>query len=369
MTILASNGGRACGGTSPSGTLPGKTPPRAGIGAGFSAAGSGAAGAGPGTGAASALSISAMRLPSATSSPTLSLISLTTPANGAGTSIVALSDSSVTRLWSLLTLSPTFTRISITGTLSKPPMSGTRASRTPAGPAAGAAAGAGALFAGASALAAAGAEAGAGAGAGAGATAAPSASIIAITVPSATSSPSATLISFTTPANGAGTSIVALSDSSVIRLCSFSTRSPTLIKISITGTLSPPISGTRASLRSAMGTPGNGGGPRGNGPRQDFHHNQGAQRAGLKTCAKTPFVHVWHDLGRMPARTRARTLGHAGAAVATQGGTHAGHSRSVQDLRQRRARAARGDPRHPVRHVRAARTQRGGQVLADAHDR
>mgnify|MGYP003296030340 CR=1 FL=1 len=35
--------------------------------------------------------------------------SRTTPANGAGTSIVALSDSSVTRPWSLLTVSPTCT--------------------------------------------------------------------------------------------------------------------------------------------------------------------------------------------------------------------------------------------------------------------
>src|SRR6478672_11413315 len=43
----------------------------------------------------------------------------------AGTSMVALSDSSVTRPWSFYTVSPTATRISITGTSLWPPMSGT----------------------------------------------------------------------------------------------------------------------------------------------------------------------------------------------------------------------------------------------------
>jgi hypothetical protein len=63
-------------------------------------------------------SIRATTLPSETVSPTLSLSSRTTPANGAGTSIVALSDSSVTRPWSCATVSPSATSTSITGTSS-----------------------------------------------------------------------------------------------------------------------------------------------------------------------------------------------------------------------------------------------------------
>jgi ABC-type lipoprotein release transport system permease subunit len=47
------------------------------------------------------------------------------PASGAGTSMVALSDSSVIRLCSASTLSPSDTRTSITSTSSKSPMSGT----------------------------------------------------------------------------------------------------------------------------------------------------------------------------------------------------------------------------------------------------
>jgi len=48
----------------------------------------------------------------------LTFNSRTTPANGAGTSIVALSDSSVTRPWSAFTRSPGATSNSITGTSS-----------------------------------------------------------------------------------------------------------------------------------------------------------------------------------------------------------------------------------------------------------
>src|SRR6185437_3701471 len=48
----------------------------------------------------SSASIVAITLPSEISSPTLTFISLTVPANGAGTSMVALADSSVTRPWS-----------------------------------------------------------------------------------------------------------------------------------------------------------------------------------------------------------------------------------------------------------------------------
>ena len=54
-------------------------------------------------------------LPSLTLSPTLTAMALTTPPRGAGTSIVALSDSSETSGSSAFTVSPTFTKISITG--------------------------------------------------------------------------------------------------------------------------------------------------------------------------------------------------------------------------------------------------------------
>ena len=54
------------------------------------------------------------------------------PANGAGTSIVALSDSSVTSGSSGATLSPGETSTSMIGTSEKSPMSGTTTSRTSA---------------------------------------------------------------------------------------------------------------------------------------------------------------------------------------------------------------------------------------------
>src|SRR6476620_2046667 len=60
-----------------------------------------------------------------TLSPTLILRSLTTPALGDGTSIVALSDSSVTSASSGLIESPGFTSTSMTGISWKSPMSGT----------------------------------------------------------------------------------------------------------------------------------------------------------------------------------------------------------------------------------------------------
>ena len=67
-------------------------------------------------------------MPSDTLSPTLTFNSFTTPANGAGTSMVALSLSSVTSESSALTLSPGLTSTSMTGTSLKSPMSGTRTS-------------------------------------------------------------------------------------------------------------------------------------------------------------------------------------------------------------------------------------------------
>src|SRR5687768_2155313 len=63
--------------------------------------------------------------PSETLSPVDTRIFSTVPASGEGTSIVALSDSSVTSGSSTETSSPSETRISITGTPSKSPMSGT----------------------------------------------------------------------------------------------------------------------------------------------------------------------------------------------------------------------------------------------------
>ena len=66
-----------------------------------------------------------MRLPSETLSPTLTLSAATFPAAGDGTSIVALSDSSVTSESSALTESPALTSTSITGMSLKSPMSGT----------------------------------------------------------------------------------------------------------------------------------------------------------------------------------------------------------------------------------------------------
>src|SRR5207302_5495676 len=72
-----------------------------------------------------------MTEPSLTLSPTLSFKSLTTPDVGAGTSIVALSDSSVTSGSSASTLSPGLTNTSMTGTFLKSPMSGTLTSCMP----------------------------------------------------------------------------------------------------------------------------------------------------------------------------------------------------------------------------------------------
>ena len=135
-----------------------------------------------------------INLPVTTLSPTLIKISLTTPATGAGTSIDALSPSTLMIDWSTSTVSPTFTMISVTFTSSEP-ISGTLTSTT---------------------LAAAGATAGAGA-AGAGA-AASADSKTSIGVPVVTLSPTFTNTSFTTPASGAGTSIEALSPSTLIIL-------------------------------------------------------------------------------------------------------------------------------------------------------
>src|SRR5439155_8422680 len=134
--------------------------------------------------------------PSETLSPTLTLTDCTVPPSGDGTSIVALSDSSTTSGSSAFTTSPGLTKISMIGTSLKSPMSGTRTSAMPPGALVGAGGACTAAFGAAAAVT--------------GALASPSSSRI--TLPSLTLSPTLTLSSFTVPAEGAGTSIVALSD-------------------------------------------------------------------------------------------------------------------------------------------------------------
>ena len=74
-----------------------------------------------------------------------------------------------------------------------------------------------------------------------------------ITEPSDTVSPTATFSSCTTPACGAGTSMVALSDSSVISGSSGATSSPGATRISMIGTSAKsPMSGTLISIVSAI---------------------------------------------------------------------------------------------------------------------
>ena len=107
--------------------------PSAGLGAGGSAGarcegatGGLLAGAAGAMGAGAAAGVAAAAAPAASSttttppseslSPTLTLMSRTTPSAVEGTSRVALSDSRVTRPWSLFTVSPTATSTSITGT-------------------------------------------------------------------------------------------------------------------------------------------------------------------------------------------------------------------------------------------------------------
>ena len=78
------------------------------------------------TGASPSAALSVMTaLPSPTRSPTLISTASTVPSRSAGTSMVALSDSSVISGSSALIESPGLTWISITGTSLKSPMSGT----------------------------------------------------------------------------------------------------------------------------------------------------------------------------------------------------------------------------------------------------
>ena len=187
---------------------------------GASAAGAGAAAAEP------AVSTSIIGAPSDTLSPTFTSTALTTPAAVQGTSMVALSVSSVISVSSTATVSPTLTSTAMMSTFSWPPMSGTATVSTPP-EAAGAAAGAGAAVA-----------AGASVTGAAGASAAVADSTSRMTLPSDTLSPTLTLTSLTTPAASAGTSMVALSVSSVIRVSSTAMVSPALTSTAMMSTFS-----------------------------------------------------------------------------------------------------------------------------------
>ncbi len=168
-----------------------------------------------------------MIVPSFTRSPSLTFSSRTTPPSGDGTSIEALSDSSVMRGCSGLIGSPGLTITSMIGTSLKSPMSGTRTSATPAGALVGAGGADTAGFTGSVLVSA------------------PSTSSVRIGVPSLTLSPSLTTTVLTIPAAGEGTSIEALSDSSVISGSSAFTRSPGFTWISMIGTsVKSPMSGT-----------------------------------------------------------------------------------------------------------------------------
>src|SRR5262245_22462293 len=149
-----------------------------------------------------------MTAPSLTRSPSLTFKSATTPPSGDGTSMDALSDSSVTSGCSGLIVSPGFTMTSMIGTSLKSPMSGTRTSATPAGALVGAGGADTAGFA-PSAVAR-----------------APSTSRVRIGVPSLTLSPSLTASVLTIPADGEGTSMDPLSDSRVMSGASAATQSP-----------------------------------------------------------------------------------------------------------------------------------------------
>src|SRR5471030_1464542 len=94
-------------------------------GAGAAAAGAAAAGAAAGAAAPPSASSNSSKPPSATLSPTLILISLTTPAWLDGISMLALSDSTVISDWSTLIVSPTLIISSMTSTSLKSPISGT----------------------------------------------------------------------------------------------------------------------------------------------------------------------------------------------------------------------------------------------------
>ena len=206
-----------------------------------------------------------MASPFFTLSPTATKISLTTPARSLGTSMAALSDSSVINVSSTESVSPTAIAISMISTSSSVPRSGTRTSTRLA--CAGSAAScsppsldAGSCSAGCAAspdpsassdldspLLAGAAES----------SAAPSTSSVTIRLPLLTLSPRFTSTVLITPALGAGISIAALSLSSTSRESSSATVSPTTTNNSITSTsLASPRSGTKIfSIVTALSLP------------------------------------------------------------------------------------------------------------------
>ena len=183
-------------------------------------------------------------------SPALIKTSLIVPACVDGTSMVALSVSSVIRPSSFSTVSPADTSTSITSTSPSSPISGTATSivSLPAD-----AAGADSCFA---LSGAAGADASEEASLDADSLEdepEPATSSLITTVPSFTLSPVLMNTSFTVPACVEGTSMVALSVSRVISPSSFSMVSPTETNTSITSTSSSePISGTATSITSLL---------------------------------------------------------------------------------------------------------------------
>jgi hypothetical protein len=164
----------------------------------------------------------------------------TTPLAVDGTSMVALSVSSVTRGASKSTLSPALTMTSMTETESKLPMSGTRTSMEVSFAGAGAGAGA--------AAAAAGFDSAGRSVLAAGADADDSPFKVTTSAPAATLPPLVTCTCSTTPFAVEGISIVALSVSSVASGVSMSMLSPGFTSTSMTDTESKfPMSGTRTS--------------------------------------------------------------------------------------------------------------------------
>ena len=161
----------------------------------------------------------AIKSPIFTLSPSLTLSSLSTPAAEDGISIAALSDSTVIKDCSILMVSPTLTRISITETSLKSPMSGTLTSTGPegveTGAGTGADSGAGTATEGVAAEAVFMLATGEFCVASTAVTATAATSSDKTMEPSLTLSPTATLTSFTTPAWLDGISIDALSLSTV----------------------------------------------------------------------------------------------------------------------------------------------------------
>ncbi|CAI8184240.1 MAG: Uncharacterised protein [Marinobacterium sp. xm-d-530] len=178
-------------------------------------------------------SSSISRSPSLTLSPSAIVSALTTPDAGEGTSIDALSVSRVIRLSPSETVSPTATNTSITSTSDAPLRSGIRTCSTVDAAATGAADSTAAETDSTASGSATGSSADT-----------DSEEAISISInrsPSLTVSPSEMAIDTILPACGEGTSIEALSVSSVIRLSPSATTSPAATRTSITSTSVAPL--------------------------------------------------------------------------------------------------------------------------------